>query len=225
MPTQKQLPSNVRRWLERAMPDEIPTPRKIVNTQRGTINVRDSWTPFTGTTTYQADPFSFHWQGRIQLLPLVWLQARDYHAGQSGGGSTKFWGLIPMGGREDPTAYRMQVIRNLAELPWMPSFALAIPNLEWKDQGELAFVLHARLAELDIVLTFELNEAGDVLRVHGERHYDTPVGYALAPWNIEYTHHKVLNGMRVPATAVATYEKPDGRWEYFRAELDDLRLE
>lgn len=225
MLTWKDLPANVRRWLEHAVPAEFSMPARIINTQQGEINIRDSWTAFHAATSYQADPFAFEWQARIRPLPLVWLQARDYHADSAGGGSTRLWGVFSMGGRQDPTAYRMQVVRSLAELPWMPPFALVISGLQWQDQGAMGFTLRCSLTDPEIQLDFELNQAGDVVRVQGQRHYDTPQGYELAPWQIAYDGHRLAAGLRVPGQASAYYEKPDGRWEYWRAGLTDLRLE
>lgn len=218
------LPGNVRRWLERSLPDGAPAPAKITNTQRGAINIRDSWTPFTATTTYQADPFSFEWQARIRPMPLLWLQARDYHAGSTGGGGTRLFGLLSMGGREDPTAYRMQLTRSLAELPWAPPLALLVPGLQWEDNENAGFSLHASINGQEIDLNFDQNEAGEVVRVSGQRHFDTPDGYTLAPWQITYADHQEMGGMHLPGSAAAVYEKPDGRWEYWRATLDTLRL-
>lgn len=225
MPTMNGLTPNIERWLKRAMPADMPIPDRIVNSQRGEINIRENWTPFTAATRYQAVPFNFNWQARIRPMPLVWLQARDYHSGLSGGGSTRLWGLFSMGSREDSIAFHMQLVRSLAELPWMPPYARAIPGLKFQDDGDSAFTLLAQIADFEINLTFEQNQNGEVVRVHGQRHYDTPDGYILAPWQIIYEDYITLNGLLVPGRATAVYEKPEGRWEYWRGEILDLRLE
>jgi len=127
------LPANVRRWLDHSLPSEASTPKRIINTQEGEIHVRDKWMPFTAETVYERDPFTFVWRARLKMLPGMWVIAEDGHDGEKGWGGSKLWGIIPMGSRRDPEVFRMQLVRSLAELPWMPQFALAITGLEWKD--------------------------------------------------------------------------------------------
>ena len=52
--------------------------------------------------------------------------------------------------------------------------------------------------------------------------YDVPGGYAEAPWYYEFSDHRDFAGARLPAAAVATFEKSDGPWEYFRGRITSV---
>jgi hypothetical protein len=152
----------------------------------------------------------------------MWIIAEDGHDHKRGWGGSKLWGFIPMGGREGPEVFSMQLIRNLAELAWIPQFALSIPDLEWKDSSDNSFVVRAYLGEDDIAVTFELNEDGEIVRASSKRKYDIPEGFVEAPWHYDFSDHQDYGGIHVPKRAIATYEKAEGDWEYFRCRISSL---
>ena len=179
--------------------------------------------PFRASGIYCASPLSFEWKARFQMLPGVWILAEDGHRDGEGWGGARLWGIVPMGRRTDPQVLITQVVRNLAELPWLPSFALADGGLTWADAGRNAFEVRSQAAGRDVMVRFEINHAGDVIRAWSPaRPYDVPGGYAEAPWGYAFSDHQELGGMRVPATAVATFEKDDGPWEYFRVRITSI---
>lgn len=72
----------------------------------------------------------------------------------------------------------------------------------------------------EVLVRFETTDQGDVVRASSpSRPYDVPGGYAEAPWRYELSDHQEFDGVRIPATAVATFEKSDGPWEYFRGRI------
>jgi hypothetical protein len=71
---------------------------------------------------------------------------------------------------------------------------------------------------------FDLDAASDVVRASSPaRPYDVPDGFEDAPWRYDLAGHRLLDGVRVPATVVATYDLPDGPWEYLRAEVMSMQ--
>jgi hypothetical protein len=128
-----------------------------------------------------------------------------------------------MGMRTDPEVLASQVVRNLAELPLLPSFALADPALAWTGVGETAFEVRSRAASREVVVRFEIDDAGDVIRSSSPaRPYDVPGGYDEAPWRYAFSDHQEFGGVRIPAATVATFEKSDGPWEYFRGRVTSV---
>ena len=131
-----------------------------------------------------------------------------------------------MGMKEDPEVLASQVVRNLAELTWLPAFALADPGLQWADAGEMAFEVRGSTGERDIQVRFEIDKSGDVIRASSPaRPYDVPGGHAEAPWSYTFSEHRNFGGTRVPGAAVAAFDKPDGQWEYLRARVTALQSE
>lgn len=214
------LPTAARRWLDRALPPDLDLPSSIRIEQEGTMEIRGRWTPFTATGIYEAAPLSFNWQARFRMLPGVWIVAEDGHQAAQGWGRARLWGIIPMGERTDPEVLTSQLVRNLGELPWFPSFALIDPSLVWVDAGESVFEVHTSARDRDVMVRFEIDDQGDVIRAHSpSRPYDVSGGYAEAPWSYEFSDHRGFGGVRIPSAAVAMFEKGDGPWEYLRCRV------
>ena len=216
------LPSNVRRWLDRSFPTNAPIPNRILNTQEGEMDIRGKWMPFTAKTFNQVQPFTFIWKARFNMIPGIWLIAEDGHDNERGWGGAKLWGIIPMGGRKDPEVFTMQLVRSLAELPWKPQFALAIPTLEWNDTSDATFEVRTVKGNQEISVCFELDGDGEIIRASSKRHYDIPNGFIEAPWRYDFSDHRDYGGIRIPASAVATYDKSDGPWVYWRGRITSV---
>jgi hypothetical protein len=197
------------------------------------MEIRGRWTPFTAEGVYDGPPLSFKWTARLRMLPGVWIVAEDGHSKGEGWGSARLWGLVSMGKRADPEVLVVQLVRNIAELAWLPELALADPELAWEAAGVNAFEIRSgagaglseeRLSEeREIVVRFEVNDEGDVTSAFSSfRPYDVPGGYEEAPWHIDYSDHRDFGGIRLPSAAVATYERSDGAWEYFRCRVTSV---
>jgi hypothetical protein len=214
------LPNSAQSWLNRALPLDFDLPSSIRIEQEGAMEVRGNWTPFTARGVYKAPPLSFNWQARFRILPGVWLVVEDGHLAGQGWGNAKLWGVISMGKRTDPEVLLTQLVRNLAELAWVPAFALADPTLSWSDAGERAFEVRATGGDREIIVRFAVDEKGDVIRAYSPaRPYDVPGGYAEAPWYYQFSEHREFAGVRIPSTGVATFEKASGPQEYFRGRI------
>jgi hypothetical protein len=216
------LPRNVRRWLDKAIPIDHLAPTRTLNTQEGEMDIRGKWMSFTAKTLYQPQPFTFVWKAQFTLLPGVWLTAEDGHDSENGWGGAKLWGIIPMGGRSTPEVFAMQVVRSLAELPWNPQFALTVPNLEWHDTSDMTFQVQAVLGDQRASVGFELNGDDEITRAFGRRHYDVPDGFVEAEWQYEFSDYREFGEVCIPASAVASYDKPEGVWEYWRGRITSV---
>jgi hypothetical protein len=217
------LPAAAQRWLERALPQQLDLPLSILIEQEGTMDIRGKWTPFTAKGTYKAAPLSFTWQANFRILPGVWVVAEDGHLGGQGWGSSRLWGIIPMGKLTDSEVLTIQLVRNLGELPWLPAFVLADPTLKWTDAGETAFEVRSTAGNCEVMVRFDTNDQGDVIRASSPaRPYDVPGGFAESPWHYTFSDHQDYNRVRIPAAAVATYEKEEGDWEYFRGRITSV---
>jgi hypothetical protein len=217
------LPAAACRWLDRVLSGGTPTPSHVAISQVGTLESNDRWLEFRSEATYRARPLAFEWRARLRIMLGMWAIATDGHSEGDGWGGAKLWGLMSIGGRSGPEVQAMQLIRNLAELAWLPELALADPALRWVDAGEDAFELRADAAEREVVVRFDLDEAGDVVRASSPaRPYDVPDGFEDAHWRYDLSAHREFGGVRLPASVIATYELPDGPWEYFRAEVTEV---
>jgi hypothetical protein len=210
----------MQRWLDRALLQAFAQPSGVRVQQEGSMEVRGNWTPFAAEGSYRVSPLSFEWKARLQMLPGVWIVAEDGHRDGQGWGGARLWGIVPMGRRTDPPVLITQVVRNLAELVWTPSFALADESLSWTDVGENAFEVRTQAGGREVMVRFEINDAGDMVQAWSPaRPYDVPGGFEEAPWGVVFGDHQEYGGIRAPGSAVATYEKDDGPWEYMRVKV------
>jgi hypothetical protein len=217
------LPAAAQRWLDKALPADYVPPTTINIEQEGSMDIRNGWTPFQASGIYKGSPLSFHWQARFQMGTGFWFLAEDGHQDGKGWGGAKLWGFIPLGKRTDEEVYASQLVRNLGELPWLPGFALTDPNLSWTDLSETTVEVRHSTDDGEIAVRFELNDKDDVIRAYSpSRVYDIPRGYAEAPWYYEFSDHQEFDGIWIPGTAVGTFDKSDGPWEYMRVEIKSV---
>lgn len=213
------LPTNVKRWLDRSVPADTPVPERVANTQTGEIQVRGRWMTFTAATSYDRDPFAFRWVARIGILPGVTVVAEDAHNGSAGWGGSRLWGLIPMGSRNGREVFGMQLVRHLAEFPWMPQLALGMPDLIWSDTGDSTFQVSIDTAGHVEAVTFTLDLQDRVISATSNRAYDVPGGFEQAPWRCEFSGHRSFGDIEMPEEATSTYSKDDGEWPYWRCKV------
>lgn len=183
----------------------------------------ERWLDFKSEGTYRPRPLAFEWRARLKVMFGIWVIASDGHAEGEGWGGAKLWGLRNIGGRSGPEVLATQLIRNIAELAWLPDVATADPALAWHDAGDDAFEISAPAAGRKVVVRFDVDEAGDVVRaLCPARPYDVPEGFEDAPWHYDFSGHRDFDGQRIPALVVATYDLPDEPWEYLRAEVTSI---
>jgi hypothetical protein len=130
-----------------------------------------------------------------------------------------------MGKQTGSEVLTSQLVRNLGELAFLPSFVLTDSNLRWFDAGDSAFEVRSGVGDQEVMVRFEVSDQGDVIRARSPaRPYDVPGGYAEAPWSYEFSDHRVFCGVRIPSVAVARFEKEDGPWEYLRGSIISITL-
>ena len=220
------LPTAARRWLKHSLPPETSAPARIRIAQQGELETRGKWTRFTAEGVYEISNLGFVWSARLRVLPGIWITAVDGHNAGRGWGGAKLLGIISMGRRTGPEVLKTQVVRNLGELPWLPPLALADTSLVWEDLGEHTFAVSTHIGEEEVVVHFEIDRHGDVVQAWApNRPYDVPGGYEEAPWRYEFRNHAELDGLRVPTTATASFDKTDGPWEYWRGQVTSLTMD
>jgi hypothetical protein len=217
------LPPTAQRWLARSFPQGQAAAASFRIEQKGSMEIRGRWTEFTAVGLYSANPLAFEWKARLKMLPGVWIVAEDGHEKGAGWGGARLWGILSMGRRTDPEVLKSQLVRNLAELAWFPALALVETGLEWTAAGPNAFEVKRASGGQEAIVRFELNEQADVIRAHSpSRPYDVPDGFVDAPWRYDFGDHREFDGVRIPAEATATFEKPDGPWQYLRIKITSI---
>jgi hypothetical protein len=157
-------------------------------------------------------------------MPGVWIVAEDGYKGSEGWGGASLWGFIPMGKRTGQDVLTSQRVRCLAELALLPALTLLDPSITWLDGGDAAFEVRSASSGVEVVVRFDVDPGGDITRATSPaRPYDIPDGYAEAPWGYDFGDHREFDGVRIPSSLVAFFQKAGGREEYLRAQVTAVR--
>jgi hypothetical protein len=219
-----ELPKAALRWLERAAPGGQAEVSHVAVSQRGRLESGDRWLDFRSEATYRPQPLAFEWRARLKVMLGIWVIASDGHANGEAWGGAKLWGLKTLGAKHGPDVLAAQLIRNIAELTWLPDIALADQSLQWTAAGDDAFDISDDAAGREVRVRFDLDSAGDIVRASASsRPYDVPEGFEHAPWRYELAEHREMDGVRIPTAVTATYSLPDGPWEYLRADVTGMQ--
>jgi len=217
------LPPAARRWLDRCLPDDAPIPERISFTQRGEMYLKDRWKPFTATQSFEIPRLGFAWNARIRMAPLVWIDVYDGIDDGVGRGRARFWGFLKVVDAAGPEVVAAQVVRYLAELPWIPQAALANPGLEWEGPGSDTFAVTDRSTGAAHTAVFTVADSGDVVRMTGRRMRDAEGGYEEGDYRGEFGAHAEVGGVRVPTSGEAIWDDmPDGPMSYWRGTITGL---
>lgn len=229
-PDRAVLPPAARRWLDAALgPDHAatapaaPVVLQVSGTIRRTpLSDRMTW---EGRQTFDPSGIGFHWQARLRVARVLWVDAEDRLDQDGGRGGAKLFGLLPVGGASGADATRSQLVRNLAELAFVPGLATAAGGLVWSADGNSAFTLAAPAVDPGALVRFTVDADGDITLA---RSTDRPrengrSGFLHEPYRLAFTGHEALaSGIRIPRHATGTFETSAGDWTYWQFDVIDV---
>jgi hypothetical protein len=131
------------------------------------------WKPIAGEYVLTTATPAFLWYGRIHMVPLVPIVARDGFAQGRGRMLVKAFGAIPMVDARGPEMDQAGFDRLLAELTLVPTALLPGPHLRWEPIDERSARALLALGGLRASMVFRLDPATgetvvDVERGHQE---------------------------------------------------------
>ncbi|MGH2392291.1 MAG: DUF6544 family protein [Candidatus Limnocylindria bacterium] len=223
------LPEPVARWREHALGIvRESAPSHVRLRLEGELSRKPGagWTSWTATQEMAVDRLEFSWRARLTPVALVSVIAFDALAGSTGSGDARLWGFIPIGSSRGPEVTKTQLVRNLAELVFVPWAIDRNDQVAWQAVGPNSFTASAALGGVLGVVQFELDADGNVMSVSASDR-PVPMGRRLvpAPWHMRFSGHEAVRGVRVPRTAEGSYDLPTGTWTYWRSHLMDLTPE
>lgn len=219
------LPAPVRRWLTRAGVVGRPRVSRVHLSQSGEMRTTPDgrWMSITAEQDFSIEPPCFVWQVRTTMLRILPIVGRDRYARGVGSMVINAAGLYPFVNARGPQIDQGSRLRFLGEIVWFPSAALS-PRIRWSPiDNDTA---RATLVDGDEPVTaeFRFDAAGRFVALEAERAYGDEVG-ARQRWIVTASDWRPHADIEIPIRGEVLWRLPAGDFNYFRWQVDDLRLD
>jgi hypothetical protein len=179
------------------------------------------WAPFTADQLVTVTPPGFDWDARIRMLPGLNVFVRDAYREGVGVLRAEAAGLVVVADfPPSPDLARGELLRWLAEAPWVPTALLPSQGVRWKAVAEDRAL--ATIEDRGVTASVEFRFGGDGL-VSSIYVPDRPrtVGAVNVPtaWEGTWSAFGPRNGMRVPSAGEVAWLLPEGRLPYWRGRV------
>ncbi|HWM10985.1 MAG TPA: DUF6544 family protein [Solirubrobacteraceae bacterium] len=208
------LPALVRRHLERSLSAGARVPGLVRIGQEGEMRLRPGGRAmrFSAVEELAVDRIAFSWRARFPLAIRVF----DGCTGGRGKLEARVLG-VPVMRRSGAEVAAGEVLRYLAELPWVPWAMEHNAELEWRELDERSVEVAGRAGGRRLAVTVEFDADGDIVRAGCDaRPRQVGRTSVLTPWGGEFGDYRALGGMRIPTRARVYWELDEGRFVYWR---------
>ncbi len=203
-----------------------PSPQEGLRTfrveQRGEMRMTpaSAWMPFRATQVYAVATPSFVWSARFAKFKVV-----DSLVDGTGRLEARLFGVLPVAKASGAAATRAQLLRYLAETPWVPQAIAFNPAIDWTPQRDHEVQGRIVAGDVDATLSFHFDGNGDIVRVEGLRPRTEGPGQVETPWVGFYSEYRELNGVRVPTHGEAQWILDSGPFTYWRGSITRIEFE
>lgn len=140
-------------------------------------------------------------------------------------GSVLALGLIPLGkAKASPELLKGQLMRYLAELPWIPDAIVCNRELSWRvaasDQLSVSTTMDGAYGEV----TFTLDSEGLPVLIDGVRPREESGRFVERPWRGQLLDFRLVQGRLIPQKARLSWELDGRQSEVWRGELASWKI-
>jgi hypothetical protein len=227
VPPDSELPSLVRRYLERAVPPDRPPPSHVRITQKGEMWQKPGARSirFAAVQRLAVDRVAFSWRARFPMLGPIAIKVVDEYSGGEGRLEARVLGLPVLRQRGPETAIG-EALRYLAELPWVPYAMTQNRELEWRSLDERSVEVSSQVGREPIAVTLHFDEAGDIVRAAcPARPRQVGKSWVPTPWAGEFGDYGALGGVRIPTSAKVRWEPQSAPFTYWQGNVSSLELD
>ena len=222
------LPDPVRRYLHKAIPTRTEAVRSVRLQQTGTFrpDLKGRWFPIKAVQYFAADPPAFVWWGRVQLLPGIWIEARDKSVEGTGEMLIVAESTLTMNDARGPLLDQGALLRLLGELAWLPAAFAHERYVRWARIDDRHAEATLSVGGRTVTGAFEFG-ADDLPHLFtAERYRDIGGGRSvLTTFLGECADYRDVNGVLVPHHMVGSWivdgvPAPYARFDVARLEFD-----
>jgi Family of unknown function (DUF6544) len=156
----------------------------------------------------------------VPIAPFLSFNVTDFYAAGNGGLEARLLGLVPVMRQRGPETTRGELIRYLAELPWVPHAIRANRQLEWRELDGQTVEVATQVRAERVAVKLEFDPAGDIVHAYADsRPYPEGKTFVPRPWGGVFGDYRDLTGVRLPTTAEVSWQLPEGKFTYWRGEV------
>ncbi|TWU45083.1 hypothetical protein Q31b_02540 [Novipirellula aureliae] len=189
--------------------------------QRGEIRLGSTkpWMPFRAEQTMSASSVEFRWQARFRMAGFIPGSVVDCF--ENGRGALDAWlcGLIRVAHARGPKVDRGEAQRYLAELAWCPMALLQNQSLRFEELSKAQVRVSVIDDETHVDLLFDDN--GEIVAAKTLTRFRDD---EIQPWEGRFENYRDFGPLRLPSKAEVAWDAPEGRFVYWRANIDDAIL-
>lgn len=222
----KELPSLVSLWLHNSGALQNIKPSYATVSQVGEMKTTPDgdWYPFSATHWCVSETPGFLWAAQMNIFPGVDIAVRDKYVKGKANMAVNLLSTISVGDVSGPDIDQGALLRYLAEIVWVPSFAIS-PHIQWEQLNNLQVRATVRYGEQTGSATFTFNRMGLPVKIEAQRYYYRKEGSTPEPWLITLNEnsYKSFNGVAVPMKAEITWKLKEGDYKWLKLELKEVK--
>jgi hypothetical protein len=218
------LPAPVQNWL---MNSGVIGKQKIQSVrlkQVGSMRSKPEqkrWSAMHAEQYFRIDEPSFIWQAKMNLMPMITVDARDKYVNGKGEMKIMVLSLIPIANSIGYQVDQGSLQRYLAEICWFPTAALN-RYIKWQAIDSLSARATLTYKGSSGSAIFHFSEKGDILACNADRYMSTGNGASLEKWEVRSTEYGVMNGIRIPVKSEATWKLKTGDFTWLKLEITQI---
>jgi hypothetical protein len=184
------------------------------------------WGPLRAEQTTALTEPGFVWYAEQRRGPFIFMRIVDAFVAGEGFLQVRLLGSIPVANFGGPQAAHDELMRYLAELPWVPDAIWHNPALRWHDLGDNVVEVAADSIGGVASVRFYFNGDGDIVEMQADARGSTENGVVIQrPWRGVFSDYRDIGGRRIPRHGEVGYLYADGYTPYFRGKIIDYRIE
>jgi hypothetical protein len=184
------------------------------------------WRPISGEYVLTTATPAFLWYGRIHMVPLVPVVARDGFVGGHGRMLVKAFGALPIADVRGPAMDQAGFDRLLAELTLVPTALLPGPHLRWEPIDDRTARAVLPLGDLRASTVFRRDAATGETSLEMERGREEGDAIVRRTFRTRTSGEPLdAGGLKLRRRIEGTWVLPDGDLKYVDFLLEDARFE
>jgi hypothetical protein len=187
----------------------------------------DAWIPMRAKQVFASSCPGFVWDARMRLAPGLAIHVVDAYVDGAGTLRAAVAGLLSVvdaqGTGELATG---EMMRWLAETPWLPTALLPGGCVEWSALDDSSARATVRGDGREVSADFHFGPKDEVTEVVvAERPREVDGTYVPTAWSGRFSSYEEHHGMRIPTEAVAQWHLSGGELPYWRARITSVSYE